>query len=122
MAVGVFINRQPVLDDLAVGMVEARIDQSRTGALRRLLAAGSVVEEIAPLLGRMEHEGRGQENRRLDRAFRKQRVEPVAQHHRLGMQLVIADMGSGGFWRGHDGSRKRPCGPFFNPLRNLAKE
>ena len=98
---GPLVDGQPLLDDLAVGMVEARIDETRAGAARRLLAARHVVEEIASLLGRLEHEGRGQEHRRLDRTFRQLRVEAVGQHHRLGMQLVVADMRLRGFGGDH---------------------
>ena len=68
---------------------------------RRLLAARRVVEEVAAFLGRAEHEGRGEEDRRLDRALRQGRVVAVAQHQGLGLQDVVADAGLGGARRGH---------------------
>ena len=46
------VDRQPVLDDFQVGMVEARIDEpAGTHALGRGLAAGDDVEEIRTFLG-----------------------------------------------------------------------
>ncbi len=88
---GALIDRQPVLDDLAVGMVEARIDEAGIDAVFRLAAAGGEVEEVAPLLGRTEDEGRGQEDRRLYRPFGERRVVAVTQHHRLGVEDMVAD-------------------------------
>ena len=99
------IDRQPILDDLAVGMIEAGIDQPGPCACRRFAAAGDEIEEIAALFGRLEHEGRGQEHRRLDRALGEFRIVAVVQHQRFGMQFVIADMGLGGMWSGHDSLR-----------------
>jgi hypothetical protein len=82
-------------------MIEARIDEPRALARRRLAAAGDVIEEVAAILGGLEDEGRGQEHRRLDGAFRQFRIVAVVQHLRFGMQCVIADMGFGGMRRGH---------------------
>ncbi|MBB4649914.1 hypothetical protein GGQ99_001636 [Aminobacter niigataensis] len=46
-----FIDCQAILDDFAVGMIEARVDESGSGSAWRLLAAGDEIEEIAPLFG-----------------------------------------------------------------------
>jgi hypothetical protein len=59
-------DRQPILKDFEVGVVEARIDQARFLARARLTAAGGKVEEILALLGILENEGRCQEDRRLE--------------------------------------------------------
>ena len=48
---GVLEDREPVLDDLAVGMVEARVDEAGGLALRRLAPPGDVVEEVLAVLG-----------------------------------------------------------------------
>ena len=66
---GALVDGQAVLDDLAVGVVEARIDEARDIASRRGAAAGGIVEEIAALLGVLEHKSRRQEHRRLDGAL-----------------------------------------------------
>jgi hypothetical protein len=84
-----FVGRQPILHDLAVRVIEPRIDQAASRSLRRLLAAGGVVEEIAALLGGAKHERRGQEHRRLDRTLGEQRIVTVAQHQCLRMQDMI---------------------------------
>ena len=48
---GAFVDCEPILDDLAVGMIEARIDQPRARSLGGSLPAGDVIEEIAALFG-----------------------------------------------------------------------
>ncbi|EGE60534.1 hypothetical protein RHECNPAF_14110012 [Rhizobium etli CNPAF512] len=103
------IDGKPVLDDLAVGMVEARINEAGAFARRRLAPAGDIVEEIAPVLGRIEDEGGGEEHRRLDRPFREFGIVAVVQHLRFGMQSVIADMGFGRMRGGHDRLLYRAC-------------
>ena len=95
------VDREPVLDDLAVGMVEARVDEAGGAALGRLLASRDIVEEVATFLGRAEHEGRREEDRRLHRALRQSRIVAIAQHHGLGLQGMVADMGLGRARRGH---------------------
>src|SRR3546814_17590189 len=42
--------------------------------------------------GAFEGEGRGQEDRRLQRAFGQHRVEAIAHHQRRGRQRVAADL------------------------------
>jgi hypothetical protein len=86
------INREPVLDDLAVGMIEPRIHQARAHSLRRLTATRHKIEVILPILGGPEHEGRGQEDGWLDDALRQLRIVAVVQHQCFGMKHVIADM------------------------------
>jgi hypothetical protein len=88
-----FVDREPVLDDLAIGMVEPRIDQARAHALGRLAPARDVIEEILSVFGGPEHEGRGQEHRRFDGAFRQLRIVAVVQHQGFRMQHMVADMG-----------------------------
>ena len=81
---------KPILEDLLIGAVEARIDEA-------LGAAGALAchaFEEAFTGGRiLEHEGRGKEDRRLQRAFAQSRVEPIAHHQRRRIELMIADMG-----------------------------
>ena len=104
------VDGQPVLDDLAVGVVEARVDEAGA-ALRGLLAPGDHVEVVAPLLGGAEHEGGGQEHRRLDRALGQRRVVAVSQHQRLGPQAVVADGGVAAAVLGHRGGSLKRNGP-----------
>ena len=80
---------QAILDDFAVGMVEAGIDEAAALARRRLAAAGHVVEEILAVLGGAEHEGRGEENRRLHRPFRELRIEAIASISVSGLSLRL---------------------------------
>ncbi|MNL24586.1 hypothetical protein D3C87_1460290 [compost metagenome] len=90
---GAFVNGKAVLDDLAIGMVETRIDEACTSACGRLLAAGDIVEEVATVFRRLEDEGRGQKHRRLHRAFRQFRIVAVIEHLGFRMESVVADMG-----------------------------
>ena len=78
--VGILPHRQPVLEDFLVGAVEARIDQA-LGAARAL--AGDAFEEALAGGRVLEHEGRGEEDRRLQRAFAELRIEAVAEHQGL---------------------------------------
>ena len=90
---GALVDGKPVLDDLAVRVVEPRIDQACAHPLGRLAPAGYVIEEVLSVLRGLEDEGRRQEDGRLDGAFRQLRIVPVVQHQRFGMEHVIADMG-----------------------------
>ena len=85
---GILPDAEPVLEDLLIGAVEARIDEA-LGAARAL--AGDALE--VALAGRriLEDEGRGQEDRRLQRAFRQRRIEAVAHHQGGGLQPPAAD-------------------------------
>ena len=100
--VGVFPDGQAVLEDFLVGAVEARIDEA-LGAAGAL--AGDAFEEALTSGRILEHEGRGEEDRRLERAFAEFRIEAVAEHQRLRTELVIADWSAtasgcgGGKWR-----------------------
>ena len=89
---GLFEDGEPVLDDFAVRVVEARIDEAGACAFRRLAPTGNEIEEILALLGGLEDESRGEEDGWLDGTFRELRIEAVAQHKRFGMEAVIADM------------------------------
>lgn len=114
---GALVDGQPVLDDLAVGMIEAGIDEARAAG-GGFLAAADDVEEVAALLRRPEDEGRGEKHRRLDRSFREHRVETVGEHQRLRMQAMIADMGLGGARSGHGRySLKNGCKEQERPSR-----
>ena len=87
---GILPDLQPVLEDLLVGSVEARIDQALGGAAAGPLA-GDALEKALALRRRLENEGGGEEDRRLQRPFRQSGVEAVAHHQRRRLQLVIAD-------------------------------
>jgi hypothetical protein len=87
------VDREPVLDDFAVGMIEPRINQTCAHSFGRLAPARNVIEVVLSVLGGPEHEGRGQEDRWLDGALRQLRIVAVVQHQRFGMQHVVADMG-----------------------------
>ena len=90
---GALIDGEPVLDDLAVGMIEPRIHQARAHPVGRLAPSRDEIEEVLPVFGGPEHEGRCQEDRRFDGTFRQLRIVAVVQHQRFGMQHVIADVG-----------------------------
>ena len=83
---------QPVLEDFLVGAVEARIDKA-LGAARAL--AGDSFEEAFAVRRILEHKGRGEEDRGLERPFAKLRVEAIAHHQGRRAELVIADGGRG---------------------------
>ena len=85
------VDRQTIFDDLAVRVIEARIDQPGSSGRTRLPPAGREVKEVPALLGRAEHEGRGQEHRLFDRPFGQSGIVAVAQHQSLGMEQVVAD-------------------------------
>ena len=90
---GALIDGEPVFDNLAIGMIEPGIDQARAHSLGRLAPARDVIEEVLPVFGGPEDEGRGQEYRRFDGSFRQLRIVAVVQHQRFGMQHVVADVG-----------------------------
>ena len=70
---GLLPDAQAILEDLLVGAVEARIDQALGPA--RPLAGDAFEEALAGGRG-LEHEGRGQEHRRLERAFAQRGSKP----------------------------------------------
>src|SRR6202043_577669 len=43
---GALVDREPVLDDFAVGMIEPRINQARTHSLGRLAPTPNEIEEV----------------------------------------------------------------------------
>src|SRR5204863_4994387 len=58
----------------------------------RALARDSLEEALARRRA-LEHEGRSEEDGRFQRPFAELRVEAVAEHQGLGLELVIADLG-----------------------------
>jgi hypothetical protein len=54
---GALVDGEPVLDDLAVGMIEPRIDQARADSFRRLAPARDEIEKILSVFGGPEDEG-----------------------------------------------------------------
>ena len=89
------VERQAVLDDLGVGMVEAAVDQpAGAHAFGRRLAPGDDVEELRALLGAAEGEGRGQEHRRLDRALGERGVVAEGHHLGVGVQGLAVEGGA----------------------------
>src|SRR3546814_4585662 len=85
-----FPKAQPVLQYLLIGAVEAGIDK----AFRRSLPlAGDVLEETFACRRAFKDEGRGQEDRRLQRAFGKRGIESSEEHkseHQSLMRLSSA--------------------------------
>ena len=89
------VERQAVLDDLGVGMVEAAVDEAAGAhAFGRRLAARDDIEELRPLLGAAEGEGRGQEHRRLDRALGERGVVAEGHHLGVGVQRLAVERGA----------------------------
>ena len=87
---GLVPDRQAVLQNFLVRPVEARIDQP-VGAARTL--AGHALEMALAGGGIGKDEGRGQEDRRLQRSFGQDGIEAIAHHQRRGLELAIADAG-----------------------------
>ena len=79
---------EAVLQYLLVRPVEARIDEAlrAAGAL-----AGDALEMALARRRAGKDEGGGEEDRRLQRAFRQRRVIAVAHHQRGGAELAPAD-------------------------------
>ena len=89
---GLFPDRQAIFEDFEIGVVEARIDEAE------FLAGGALGEALAQrelalaVLGRLEDEGRGLEQRRLDRALGQGGVVAEAHHLGLGAQGLPGDV------------------------------
>jgi hypothetical protein len=77
---GELVDRESVLDDLTVGMIEPRIHLARAYPVGRLAPTGDEIEEVLSVFGRPEDKGRGQEDRWFDGAFRQLRILAVVQH------------------------------------------
>ncbi len=88
-ALGLVPYREAVLEDLEIGVVEAGIDEAGLLAHTRSAAPAGDVEEILALLRRLEHEGRGEEDRRLQGALGQSRRVAVAHHQRFRVQHVV---------------------------------
>ena len=84
-------DRQPVLQNFQIGIVEAGIDQSALLARPRLPPPGGEIEKVLALLRVGEDKGGGEEDRRLQRSLRQARRIAIAHHQRFGMQLAVGD-------------------------------
>ena len=83
--------RQPILKDFQVWVVESGIDEP--GVFGRTFFPKSIgkLEKCLALLRRSKGEGRGLKDRTLNRAFRKAGVVTVAHHQGLGTKLMTTD-------------------------------
>ena len=99
--IGSLVDRQAILDDLAVGVIEARIDEAGPRTFGWRASSRDIIEEILALFGRAEDERRSEKNRRLHRPFGQHRIVAVAEHQRLGPQHMIPDTRLGRAWLGH---------------------
>ena len=106
---GILPQAQPILEDFLVGPVEARIDEAFGGPAARALA-GDAFEEALPVGGLLEHEGRGQEDRRLEAALAQRRIEAIAHHQGRGVERVVADRRRRRAWARGCGCRRTKCG------------
>uniref|UniRef100_A0A0N4Z856 Tetratricopeptide repeat protein n=1 Tax=Parastrongyloides trichosuri TaxID=131310 RepID=A0A0N4Z856_PARTI len=84
-------DRQAVLEDLQVRIVDARIDQAQRLVRVALAQAIGDFEEAFAVLGRFEDEGRSLEQRRLDRALRQGRIIAVAHHQGFRREGAVAE-------------------------------
>ncbi len=89
--VGLVPDGEAVLEDLQVRIVDARIDQAQRLVRIALAQAIGDFEETLAVLGRFEDEGRGLEQRRLDRALRQGRIIAVAHHQGFGREGAVAE-------------------------------
>ena len=87
----VIIERQAVFQHFHVGVVEACVDQVRIFRIALLVAPGKAAEQGFSIAGRLEGEGGGHEDRRLDRAFRHEGVVAEPHHQGFRAQRVTAD-------------------------------
>ena len=90
---GAVPHREAIFEDLLVGRVEARIDET-VRAARAL--AGDAFEMALAVGGAGEGEGRGKEDRRLEAAFGQHRVIAIAHHQRAGLEFAPVDLGDFG--------------------------
>src|SRR3546814_20831524 len=90
-----FPKAEPVLQYFRIGTIEARIDQPFR---RTLPLAGDLFEKAFARRRAFEHEGGGQEDRRLQRAFRQGRIINVAHHTRRRLELASIEFKQLGFW------------------------
>jgi len=89
---GLFPDREAVFEDFEVGIVEARIDEAEFLAWRALGEALAQRELALAVFGGFEGEGRGLEQRRLDRPLRQAWIVPEAHHLCLGAQRLPGDV------------------------------
>ena len=90
--------RDPVLEDLEVGVVDARVDEAHLAPRRRVALAVRPREEALSVLRALEREGRGEEHRGLDRSLAEPGVEAVIERQGLGVEpgsLRIGKFGHG---------------------------
>ena len=92
---------EAVFEDFLIGAVEAAIDEA-VGAAGAL--AGDAFEVALARRRAFEGESGGEEDRRLERAFRQLRIVAVAHHQRGRLELAPAEGGIGGLGAvGHAG-------------------
>ena len=84
-------DRQTVLQDFKIRVVETRIDEASLLARTQLATARSQIEEILALLCILEDEGRREKNRWLERTFGEAWCVAIAHHQRFRVQPAIGD-------------------------------
>ena len=84
--------RQPVLHDLQVRMIEPAVHQPRRLALRQGLAARHQVKERRAVFGRAERKRGRQKHRRLDRPLGQIGIVAIGHHLGFGMQGTAEDV------------------------------
>jgi len=85
---GIFPQPEAILENLLVGAIEARINQTfrATGTL-----ASDAFEVALAGRGAFEHEGRGEEDRRLQRSLGQRRIIAVTHHQGAWLELLVVD-------------------------------
>ncbi len=87
--VGAVPDREAILEDFLVRAVETRIDEAVGGPFA---LAGDMLEKALARRRAFEGEGRGQEDRRLQRTFGQHRVVAESHHQRCGAEVLVADL------------------------------
>ena len=84
-------DRQTVLQDFKIRVVETRIDEAGLLAWTQLATARRQIEEILALLRILEDESRREKDRRLERTLREAWCIAIAHHQRFRVQPAIGD-------------------------------
>ncbi len=87
----VFPQCEAIFQNLDIGIVESRIDETRFLARPRFAPAGNEIEEVLAVLGALEHEGGGEKDGGFQRSFGQLRIIAVAHHQRLGLEFMAVD-------------------------------